>query len=151
MTYSKECYKGRYQARNPQKYRGDLTEIVFRSSYELKFMRWCDTNENVLEWGSEEIIVPYRNPLDNENHRYFVDFYIKLKTKSNGIKKYLVEVKPYRFTQEPVIPKRKTQRFISEVKQWAVNQSKWKAARAYAKRMDADFMLVTEKDLGILG
>jgi hypothetical protein len=113
-------------------------------------MRWCDTNESVLEWGSEEIIVPYRSPLDNEMHRYFVDFYIKLKTKSNGIKKYLIEVKPFRFTQEPVIPKRKTQRFISEVKQWAVNTKKWEAARAYAKRMDADFMLVTEKDLGII-
>ena len=113
-------------------------------------MRWCDMNESVLEWGSEEVVVPYRSPLDNQMHRYFVDFYIKLNTKSNGIKKYLIEVKPFRFTQEPVIPKRKTQRFISEVKQWGVNQSKWKAASAYAKTTGAEFMLVTEKDLGVL-
>lgn len=124
--------------------------VVYRSSYELRFMRWCDLNDNVLEWGSEEIVVPYLSPLDNQYHRYFVDFYIKLNTKSGGIRKYLVEVKPFRYTQEPVIPTRKTQSFIAEVKQWGINQSKWKAARVYAKTMGADFMLVTEKDLGIL-
>lgn len=150
MAYTKDSYRGKYQVRNPKKYRGDVMNVVYRSSYEVRFCRWCDLNENVLEWGSEEIVVPYLNPLDNEYHRYFVDFYIKLNTKSGEIKKYLVEVKPFRYTQEPVIPKRKTQQFISEVKQWGINQAKWKAATAYAKTMGADFMLITEKDLGIL-
>lgn len=150
MTYRKDCYKGKFQPQNPQKYRGDPTNIVYRSSYEIRFMKWCDLNSNVLEWGSEEIVVPYKSPIDSQMHRYFVDFYIKLKTVSGDIKKYLIEVKPHRFTKEPVIPKRKTQRFVSEVMQWGVNQSKWKAATTYAKSMGADFMLITEKDLGLL-
>ena len=68
-------------------------------------MNWCDMNESVLEWGSEEIAIPYRSPLDNRMHRYFPDFYMKI-----GSKKYLIEIKPYRFTQEPNIPKKKTKR-----------------------------------------
>lgn len=150
MAYTKDCYRGKFAPRNPQKYRGDFTNIIYRSSYEVRFMKWCDLNERVLEWGSEEVVVPYRSPKDNLMHRYFIDFYIKLNTNSNGIKKYLIEVKPFRFTQEPVIPKRKTKQFINEVFTWGINQAKWKAAKTYAKAMGAEFMLVTEKDLGIL-
>lgn len=150
MAYTKDCYKGKYQPRNPKKYRGDLTKIVYRSGYEVRFMKWCDLNEKVIEWGSEEVIVPYRSPLDNQIHRYFVDFYIKLETKNNGVKKYLIEVKPFRFTQEPKTPKRKTRQFIAEVMQWGINREKWKAARKYALALGAEFVLITEKDLGII-
>lgn len=150
MTYTKDTYKGIFHPQNPQKYAGDLTHIVYRSSYELRFMKWCDLNTGVLQWGSEEVVVPYVSPADNKTHRYFVDFFVKVRTKDGAIKKYLVEVKPYRFTQEPITPKRKTRNFINEVVQWAVNNAKWDSARKVADSMGWEFMLITEKDLGLL-
>ena len=99
MVY-KETYKGRYRVSYPKKYKGDLKEIVYRSSWELKFMKWCDFNKNVLEWGSETTIIPYRSPVDSKIHRYFVDFYIKVKSKDGKVGKYLVEIKPEKFTIE---------------------------------------------------
>lgn len=147
-TYSKAIYNGRFIPKNISKYRGDITKIVYRSSYELKFMNWCDKNDSVLEWGSEEIIVPYRSPLDNKVHRYFVDFYAKIHTKK-GIQKFLIEVKPSRFTQEPKIPLRKTKRFIAEVKQWGVNLAKWESATEFCLDRGWQFLIITEKELGI--
>jgi hypothetical protein len=147
--YTKECYTGKFVPKNPQKYIGDPTNIIYRSSLEIKFMLWCDRRESVLQWGSEELVIPYVSPLDNKVHRYFVDFIMKVQTKE-GIKTYMIEVKPYRFTQEPVVPKRKTKNFLAEVKQWGVNQAKWKAAREFAKDRGWEFMLITEKDLGVL-
>lgn len=147
MPYTKDTYKGKFVPTHPQKYRGDLQQIIYRSSYELKFMKWCDLNQNVLEWGSEEVVIPYISPKDLQSHRYFVDFFIKIRTKDGQIKKYLIEVKPYRFTQEPVPPKRKTKNFLNEVIQWSINTAKWKAARTFASNMGWEFLLITEKDL----
>ena len=110
----KGVYKGRYNVLNPIKYTGDINDVVYRSSWELKFMKWCDTNPSVLEWGSETIIIPYISPVDSKMHRYFVDFYIKIKTKSNTTVKYLVEIKPERFTKPPEVPKKQTKKFIDE-------------------------------------
>jgi hypothetical protein len=145
MTYTKQLYQGKFVPKNPAKYKGIITNIVYRSSYELKFMNWCDMNKDIIEWGSEEIVIPYRSPLDNKVHRYFVDFHIKT---SKG-KMYLIEVKPLRFTQEPKIPKRKTKRFIQEVKQWGVNLAKWKAAKEFCDNRKWEFKLITEKELGL--
>ena len=148
MAYTKDTCKGRFIPNNPKNYVGDVMEIIYRSSYELKFMKWCDLNESVLRWSSEEIVIPYVSPADGLVHRYYVDFYIEVQDKTGKRKKYLVEVKPYRFTVPPNIPQRKTQRFISEVKQWGVNNAKWTAARRFASQNGWEFMLVTEKDLG---
>lgn len=150
MAYTKDTYKGLYHPKNVKKYAGDYTNIVYRSSYELRFMKWCDLNESVLRWSSEEFVIPYVSPIDRLLHRYFVDFFIEVQTKMGKTKKYLVEVKPYRYTQPPVIPKRKTQRFITEVKQWGVNQAKWEAAKKYAKTFGWEFIIITEKDLGLI-
>lgn len=147
MAYTKDTYKGKFIPTKPYKYIGDPTQIIYRSSYELKFMKWCDMNPSVKRWASEEIVVPYVSPMDNLVHRYFVDFFIEVETKEGKMKKYLVEVKPYRYTQPPTIPQRKTQRFISEVKQWGVNNAKWDAAKRFASQRGWEFMLVTEKDL----
>jgi len=144
MPYNKELHQGRFKPKNLHKYIGNPTNIIYRSGYELKFMNWCDMNEDVVEWGSEEIIIPYRSPIDNRVHRYFPDFYIKVKDK-----KYLIEIKPERFTQEPKIPKRKTKRFISEVKQWGVNLAKWQSAKEYCIDRGWEFKIITEKELGI--
>ena len=72
-------YKGRFKPKNRQKYKGNISEVVYRSSWELKFMQYCDTNNKILKWSSEEIIIPYKSPVDNRVHRYFPDFYVKYK------------------------------------------------------------------------
>ena len=72
-------YKGKFITNNTQKYVGDHRNIIYRSLWELKFMKWCDRNRNIIEWGSEEFFIPYVSPLDNKPHRYYPDFYMKLK------------------------------------------------------------------------
>lgn len=81
--------KGRFKPRNPNKYRGDPTNIIYRSGWELKVMMSFDHDPSVLEWSSEETIIPYMSPRDGAYHRYFPDFKVRLK---EGI--FLVEVKP---------------------------------------------------------
>ena len=144
-----KTYKGRFRVVNAGKYRGDITNIVYRSLWELKFMKWCDSNVSVLEWGSETVIVPYISPIDNKVHRYFVDFYIKIKNKNNTIEKYLIEIKPEKYTKPPDIPSKKTKQFIDEVFQYGVNDAKWKAAFEFCKDRNMKFIILTEKDLGI--
>ena len=70
-------YKGKFHPTNTKKYRGDVHNIIYRSLWERKFMVYCDKNPDIVEWGSEEIIIPYMSPLDRKRHRYFPDFYIK--------------------------------------------------------------------------
>jgi AAA+ ATPase superfamily predicted ATPase len=149
MLYTK-TYKGKFRTKNPSKYKGDVGNIVYRSLWELRFMKWCDQNISVQEWGSETVIVPYISPLDKKVHRYFVDFYIKIKDKNGGIQKYLVEIKPERFTKPPSIPERKTKKFIDEVFQYGVNEAKWKAAFEFCQDRNMKFMVLTEKDLGLI-
>jgi hypothetical protein len=112
-------------------------------------MKWCDTNTSIEEWGSETDIVPYISPIDNKIHRYFVDFYMKVRDKEGRLQKYLVEIKPERFTKPPEIPQRKTKKFVDEVLQYCVNDAKWKAAFEFCEDRNMKFMILTEKDLGI--
>jgi hypothetical protein len=142
-------YKGKYQPSFPKKYKGDPTNIVYRSLWERTFMRYCDTNENILEWFSEEIAVPYRSPIDNKIHRYFPDFYIKVKESNGSIKKYLIEIKPKKQTIEPQVQKRKTKGYIYEVYEYAKNQAKWNAAKEWCADKGYEFKVLTEDDLGI--
>ena len=145
----KETYKGRYRIENIKKYKGDISDVIYRSSWELKFMRWCDSNPSVLEWGSETVIIPYRSPVDNNVNRYFVDFYIKIQDKDKKILKYLIEIKPEKFTKPPPIPQKQTKRFIQEVFNYGINQSKWKAATSFCDDRGWKFLVLTERDLGI--
>lgn len=146
--YGKNCHKGRYSVTNTQKYIGNPTEVFYRSLWELKFMKWCDFNSSIIEWSSETIIIPYLSPIDNKMHRYFVDFYMHMINKDNIKEKYLIEIKPFRFTQPPKEPKKKSKAFIQEVMTYGVNQSKWKNAEAYCKTKGWKFMIITEKELG---
>ena len=148
MLY-KGTYKGKYRVVNPSKYRGDTHQVIYRSGWELKYMKWCDTNPAVLEWGSETTIIPYKSPVDNRIHRYFCDFYVKIQAKDGRITKYLIEIKPEKYTKPPEIPKRKTKRFIEEVFQYGTNQAKWKAANEYCEDRGMKFLVLTEHDLGI--
>ena len=140
-------YQGKYTPRNPRKYRGDVNNIVYRSSWELKFMNWCDTNPSVIEWGSEEVIVPYICHTDGKPHRYFVDFNIKVKDRCGNVKEYLIEIKPFAETQPPKEPKRKTERYKKSWLTFAKNQAKWKAAESYAKNRNKGFIVLTEREL----
>jgi len=144
-----KSFKGRYRPNYPMKYKGDITNIVYRSLWELRFMKWCDNNNSVMEWGSEIVVIPYVSPIDNKPHRYFVDFYMKVKSSDDVIQKYLIEIKPEKFTKPPEIPKKKTKKFIDEVFQYGVNQAKWKAAFEFCEDRKMKFMILTEKDLGI--
>ena len=142
-------YKGKYKPKNSTKYKGDPTGIIYRSLWERKFMMYCDSNSNVLEWGSEEIALPYRSPVDNRVHRYFPDFYIKVKENNGKIKKYIIEIKPKRQCMEPKVQQKKTKGYIYEVYEYVRNQAKWKAAEEWCKDRKWEFKVLTENELGI--
>ena len=143
------AYKGRYQPNNPLKYKGNFKNIIYRSLWELKFMKYCDRNQNILEWGSEEIVVPYRSPIDNRYHRYFPDFYIKVRENTGKIKKYIIEVKPQKQCIEPKVQKKKTRSYVYQVCEYAKNLAKWKAAEEYCMDRGLEFKVLTENELGI--
>jgi hypothetical protein len=143
------AYKGKYRPSHPKKYKGDPTGIVFRSLWERKFMVYCDNNQNVLEWASEEIALPYKSPVDNKFHRYFPDFYMKVKENNGIIKKYIIEVKPLKQCSPPKKPKRQTKGYLYEAYEYAKNQAKWQAATSFCKDRQWEFKVITEKELGI--
>ena len=142
-------YKGKYYPSFPRKYKGDPTNIVYRSLWERKFMVYCDKNQNILEWASEEIAIPYRSPIDNRVHRYFPDFYMKVKETNGKIKNYVIEVKPAKQTIPPKKPKRQTKGYIREAYEYAKNQAKRKMAKEFCADRQWEFKVVTEKELGI--
>jgi len=144
-----ESIKSKYKPSFPKKYKGDPNNIICRSSWERRFCNWCDLNENIVAWGSEEFCIPYRSPVDGRVHRYFPDFIIKVKEQSGDIKTYVIEVKPKKQTREPKKPSRTTKRYINEVKTYAVNQAKWKAADEWCKDRMIEFKIITEDHLGI--
>ena len=142
-------HKRRFVPTFPEKYSGDPTCIIMRSSWETKFASWCDKNPSVVKWKSEETVVPYRCPTDDKIHRYFVDFQIQIKNKEGLLRTYLVEVKPAAQTVPPVYPGRQTQRYLTESMTFIKNQAKWKAATEYAKDRGWEFKIITEHELGI--
>ena len=143
------AYKGKFNPNNISKYKGNPTTIVYRSLWELKFMRYLDGHPNVLLWSSEEVVIPYVSPMDNKIHRYFPDFWIKIKDKDNNINTMLVEIKPLYQVNAPIVQKKMTKRYLTEVKTYAVNSAKWKAAEDYCTDRKWIFKIMTEKDLGI--
>ena len=143
------AYKGRYNPKNPRKYKGNPHNIIYRSLWERKFMVYCDTSTSIIEWGSEEIIVPYLSPWDNRRHRYFPDFYIKAQQSDGSLKKMIIEVKPKVQCSPPKEPKRKTRRYLNEVKTWSINEAKWKYATEWCKNNGMEFVIINEDHLGI--
>ena len=143
------AYRGKYYPSFPRKYKGDPTNIIYRSLWERKFMVYCDKNTKILEWGSEEIALPYISPHDSRVHRYFPDFYIKVQENTGKIKRYLIEVKPLKQTTKPKRPKRQTKGYIREAFEFARNQAKWNAAREYCADRMWEFKVITEKELDI--
>lgn len=141
--------QGKYKPKNPQKYKGDPTGIVYRSSWELRFMSYIDNHTDVLEWASEEFSIPYRSPIDGRIHRYFPDFQVKKKGRDGLTETVVVEIKPAKETKPPVVLAKPTKRYLQEVYTWGVNSAKWKAAEEYCKDRKWKFIIMTEHDLGI--
>lgn len=141
--------KGKFTPKFPKKYKGDPTNIVYRSSWELRFMKYLDNNPNILEWGSEELPIPYVSPLDNMVHRYFPDFIVKAKQLNGTVKTLIIEIKPHSQTQEPPARSNKSKSYITEVATWGVNSAKWKAAQTFCESKGWDFKILTEYELGI--
>ena len=128
---------------------GDSKNIIFRSLWELRFMKYLDENPSVIEWSSEELAIPYESPVDGRYHRYFPDFKVVLMNKNNERKTYLVEIKPHIQTKEPKIQKRKTRKYITEVATWGINSAKWRAAEEYCLERGWEFIIMDEYTLGI--
>lgn len=142
--------KGRYKVKNKEKYINPkrVDNVIYRSSWEKTVMLWLDQNSDIKRWGSEEVVVNYISRADLKPHKYYTDFYIQY---TSG-RVVIVEVKPYHETQPPVKKESKTKnRYLMEVKKYAVNQSKWEAADAFAKANNAEFEVWTEKELSALG
>lgn len=145
-TYRQKYKQGVYNPVNREKYAG-TSSPSYRSSWELKFFQWCDRNTNVLEWSSESVIVPYKSPVDGRYHRYFVDNAIVIR-EGDEIKRYLIEIKPYKQTIPPKKSNRKKQSTILyEHMTYAVNQAKWKAAEKFASKKNMEFIILTENEL----
>ena len=143
------AYKGKYKVRNYRKYKGDPTQVVFRSLWERQFMDWCDSNTSVIEWSSEEYIIPYKDPVAQKWRRYFPDFYCKIKETDGKVKSYLIEVKPAKQVAPPQKQQRKTKRYITEVQTYATNTAKWNAAEEFCRDRLWQFKIITEHELQI--
>ena len=142
-------HQGKFTPRNPEKYVGDVSNIVYRSSWEKKVLLWLDRHPSVLKYSSEEVVIPYVSPIDNRVHRYFVDFAMVYRNKQGETKRALIEVKPAAQTRPPVKPSRKTKRYITEAATFMVNTSKWDSAREWCAKNGFEFIILTEKELGL--
>jgi hypothetical protein len=144
------AYTGIFKPQNPNKYKGDPTKIIYRSRWELILMGQFDANPDVLEWSSEEIVIPYRSPIDGKIHRYFPDFWIKKRNASDRkIVEVLIEVKPKAQTVPPKPQSKVTKRYLTEVQTWGINSAKWAAAEEVCRRKGWSFVKITEDDLGL--
>ena len=94
-------YKGWFRPKNPSKYKGNATNIIYRSNWELRVMKWLDGNPAVIWWASEELPIPYVSPVDNKVHRYFPDFIVRTKRKDGSEQTSILEVKPHKQTMMP--------------------------------------------------
>ena len=140
-----KSYKGLYKPTHPKKYVGDHRKIVYRSLLERRFMRYCDLNQDILFWASEELPIRYFNPIDKKYHRYFPDFVVK----TSKQKKYMIEVKPSRQIGKPKPGKKKTKSYMRESFEYIKNKAKWQAAKSYCEDNNASFKIITEKELGV--
>jgi hypothetical protein len=137
-------HKGKYKVKHRQKYVGNVNDVTYRSSWERRFMVYCDKNPGILRWNSEEVIIPYYSPVDRKTHKYYVDFLIQTDTGMT-----LIEVKPDRQTRPPKMggtPKSKG-RYLKEMKTWKVNEAKWIAAERFCEERGWIFKILTEKHL----
>lgn len=140
------AYSGRYRVKNPKKYEGDFNKVKYRSLWERQCFRWLDNNPDIIGWGSETVIIPYRCKTDNKIHRYYIDLFVRTKDRV-----YIIEIKPKKQTQPPKQASRKTKRYLTEVMTYVKNESKWEAATAFAHKHGMKFEIWTEETLRSFG
>ena len=142
---------GKFEPSKPEKYIGDIHNIIYRSSWEYRFCVYCDTNDAILKWSSEPIAIRYFNPLDKKEHDYNVDFYIKVLKESEEEQDWIIEIKPERQTQKPIyegsMTLAKLKSYNHNMQVWITNQAKFKAAKEWAEKRGFRFGVVDEKFL----
>lgn len=141
------AYSGKYKVKNPSKYSGDYTKVVYRSLWEKYSFQWCDANPDVKSWSSEEVVIPYIYDVDKRYHRYFMD----LKVTYKDGRTVLIEIKPDKETRPPAFNGRKTKRYITEGLTYVKNMNKWAAAKTYAEDRGWTFQIWTEDTLHKMG
>ena len=135
-------YKGKFRPQNREKYKGNSSNIIYRSGWELDFMKYLDRQPGVLQWNSEEIIIPYKSPIDGKWHRYYPDFWVKT---SQG--ESLIEIKPKKQTKPPKPNPKHKRRYLKEVRVWGINEAKWKAAAEVCENKGWKWQILTEDTL----
>ena len=138
---------GKFVPKNPDKYTGNVSTIIYRSLWEFKLMKYLDAHDEIVRWASEEIVIPYRSPIDRRMHRYFPDFWVE---KKSG-EQLVIEVKPKQQLKPPKKPKRQTQRYLREMHTFAVNQRKFEVAEEFCRNRGMKFVIFTQDELGIIG
>jgi hypothetical protein len=141
--------QGFFHPQSPQKYVGDVRNIVYRSGLEFRLMRYFDQNSGVLQWSSEEIKIPYVRPDDGNYHLYYPDFLVKVRSSDGVPRTFLIEVKPKKQLTPPGPPKTKAQekRYLKEAVTFAINKAKWNAAEKWCKSKGAAFLILTEQEI----
>lgn len=140
--------QGLFRPANIKKYKGDPTNIVYRSSWERIVFSYLDQHSNCIGWSSEETVIPYRSPVDDKLHRYFVDIKATFSNPDGTKKTFLIEIKPFVQTQPPKMSKNKRV-LLEAVATYEVNQAKWTAARKFCKESGYEFLILTEYDIGL--
>lgn len=133
--------QGKFQIKNPEKYIGKGSSPTYRSGWEFVFMQFCDNNPAILQWASESINIPYRNPFTNKQTIYVPDFLIIYIDKNNKKHAELIEVKP---SSETTMENARSVRDRAYV---ALNMAKWQAAEAWCKNNGMKFRVVTENQI----
>jgi hypothetical protein len=143
---------GIYVPLNPEKYIGDIHNIICRSSWEFRFCKYCDSNERILKWSSEPVKIPYYNPLDKKEHNYNVDFYIKVLQDNGSEQEWIIEIKPESQFKKPILEGKnstliKLKSYNHKMQVWITNQAKFKAAKLWAEGRGFKFGVVDENFL----
>ena len=142
-------YSGIFKPKNPSKYKGNPSNIIYRSLWECRFMSYLDSHPDVIEWASEEFSIPYLSPIDNRVHKYFPDFWVKKRGRDGLTETVVIEIKPKNQTQPPKPRTKITKNYLHEVKTWGINSSKWEYATKFCEERKWKFQILTENELGI--
>jgi hypothetical protein len=143
--------QGYYKLINPEKYIGDPSKIIYRSSWEYKFCKYCDLSEKIEKWSSEPVGIKYVSPIDGKEHTYFVDFYMRVTEKDRSMD-YLAEVKPSASLAKPVLEGKKMttnkiKNYNYALQTWIINRAKFASAKHFAEGRGYKFIVVTEEIL----
>lgn len=145
----RKTLKGQFKPKNPNRYDGNPMNIVYRSSWELKFMQYLDSHPDIIKWSSEEVVVRYKSPIDGKYHRYFPDFIVRKRNAEGVVDTLMIEIKPKAQTIEPVKKTQINKTYINEVMTWGVNKAKWEAAEEFCLDRKWKFLILTENELNI--